>query len=68
MCSTRFFYDTQGHGRDVLRHAPQVVVMMMVEFLLGEARFDVQPTLSFSGSYVVRSVNPTSTSILEEEG
>ena len=32
-------FDTQGHGRAVLRHAPQVVVMMMVGCLLGEARY-----------------------------
>ena len=31
-------FDTRGHGRAVLRHTPQVVVMMMVGFLLGEAR------------------------------
>ena len=31
-------YDTRGRGRAVLRHAPQVVVMMTVGFLLGEAR------------------------------
>ena len=31
-------YDTQGRGKEVLRHTPQVVVMMTVGFLLGEAR------------------------------
>ena len=31
-------FDTRGHGREVLRHAPQVVVMTMVGCLLGEAR------------------------------
>ena len=30
-------FDIRGRGRAVLRHAPQVVVMMMVRFLLGEA-------------------------------
>ena len=61
-------YDTRGHGRVVLRHAPQVVVMMTVGFLLGEARSVVHPTLQLSGSYVVRSVKSASTSILVEEG
>jgi len=42
--------------------------MTTVGCLLGEARSAVQPTLSLSGSYVVRSVKPTSTSILAEEG
>ena len=65
---TLCYYDTPNRGRVVLRHAPQVVVMTMVEFMLGEARFIVQPTLTLSGSYVVRSVKPTSTSILAEEG
>ena len=32
-------FDTRGHGREVLRHAPQVVVMTMVGCLLGEARY-----------------------------
>ena len=59
---------TRGHGRVVLRHAPHVVVMTMVECLLGEARSTVQLTLSLSGSYVVRLVKSTSTSILAEEG
>ena len=68
MCSTLCFYDTRGRGRVVLRHAPHVVVMMTVGCLLGEARPIVQLTLSLSGSYVVRSVKPTSTSILAEEG
>ena len=31
-------FDTRGRGRAVLRHAPQVVVMMMVRCLIGEAR------------------------------
>ena len=31
-------FDTRGRGSVVLRHAPQVVVMTMVGFLLGEAR------------------------------
>ena len=43
-------YDTRGHGRAVLRHAPQVVVMMMVGGLLGEARSTSQPMLPLSGS------------------
>ena len=68
MCSTLCFYGTRGRGRAVLRHAPHVVVMTTVGCLLGEARSAVQPTLSLSGSYVVRSVKPTSTSILAEEG
>ena len=68
MCSTLCFYDTQGHGRAKLRHAPHVVVMTTIRYLLGEARSAVQPTLSLSGSYVVRSMKPTSTSILAEEG
>ena len=51
-----------------MRHAPHVLVMMTVGLLLGEARSAAQPMLSFSGSYVVRSVKPTSTSILAEEG
>ena len=62
------FYDTRGHGRAVLRHSPHVVVMTMIGCLLGEARSTVQTTLSLLGSYVVRSVKPTSTSILAEEG
>ena len=62
------FYDTRGRGRAVLRHSPHVVVMTTVGCLLGEARSAIQPTLSLSGSYVVRSVKPTSTSILAEEG
>ena len=68
MCSTLCFYDTRGRGRAVLRHAPHVVVMTTVRFLLGEARSVVQLTLSLSGSYVVKSVKPTSTSIVAEEG
>ena len=68
MCSTLCFYDTGGHGRAVLRHVPHVVVMTTNGFLLGEARSAVQPTLSLSGSYVVRSMKPTSTSILAKEG
>ena len=68
MCSTLCFYDTRGCGRFVLRHAPQFVVMTKVRFLLGEARSVVQSMLSLSSSYVVRSVKPTSTSILAEEG
>ena len=90
MCSTLCFYDTRGHGRAVLRHAPHVVVMTTIGYprswegraetaphvvvmttvgcLLGEARSAVQPTLLLSGSYVVRPVKPTSTSILAEEG
>ena len=31
-------YDTRGRGKEVLRHAPQVVVMMTVISLLGEDR------------------------------
>ena len=65
---TLCYDDTQGRGRAVLRHAPQVVVITMIEFLREEARSIVQSTLSLSYSYVVRSVNPTSTSILAEEG
>ena len=68
MCSTLCFYDTRGHGRAVLRHAPHVVVMTTVGFLLGEARSTVQPTLLLSGSYVVSSVKSKSTSILAEVG
>ena len=68
MCSTLCFYNTLGRGRTVLRHAPHVVVMTTVGCLLGEARSVVQSTLPLSGSYVVRSVKPTSTSILAEEG
>ena len=68
MCSALCFYDSRGHGRAVLRHAPHVVVMTTVGFLLGEARSAIQPTLSLSSSYVVRSVKLTSTSILAEEG
>ena len=68
MCSTLCFYDTRGRGRAVLRHAPHVVVMTTVGCLLGEARSTVQPTLSLSDSYVVRSVKSTSTSILADEG
>ena len=68
MCSTLCFYDTRGHGRVVQRHTPQVVVLITVRWLLGEARYTVQLTLSLSGSYVVRSVKPTSTSTLAEEG
>ena len=67
MCSTLCFY-TRGRERAVLRHTPHVVVMTTVECLLGEARSDVQLMLSLSGSYVVRSMKRTSTSILEEEG
>ena len=52
---------TRGRGRAVLRHAPHVVVMTTVGCLLGEVRSAVQPTLSLSGSYVVRSMKPTST-------
>ena len=59
---------TRGHGRAVLRHTPHVVVMTMFGCLVGEARSVVQPTLSLSGSYVVRSVKLPSTSILAEEG
>ena len=65
---TLCYYDTRGHGMVMLRHAPQVVVIKKVIWLLGEARSVVQPTLSLSGSYVVRLVKPTSTSILAEEG
>ena len=65
---TLYCDDTRGHGRAVPRHAPQVIVKMTVGCLLGEARSVVQPTLSLSGSYVDRSVKPTSTSILAEEG
>ena len=65
---TLCYYDTRGHGRVVPRHAPQVIVKMTVGCLLGEARSVVQPTLSLSGSYVVRSVKLTSTSILAKEG
>ena len=68
MCSTPCFYDTRGHGRVVLTHNPQVVVMTMVRCLLGEARSVVQPTLSLLGSYVVRLVKPISTFVLAEEG
>ena len=68
MCSTLCFYDAQSRGRAMLRHAPHVVVMTTVGCLLGEARSTVQPTLSLSGSYVVKSVKPTTTSILAEEG
>ena len=68
MCSTLCFYDTRGRGRTMLRHARHVVVMTMVGCLLGEARSTIQLTLSLSGSYVVRLVKPTSTSILVEEG
>ena len=32
MCSTLCFYDTRGHGREVLRHAPHVVVMTTVGY------------------------------------
>ena len=35
---TLWHFDTQGRGRAVLRHTPQVVVMTMVGCLLGEAR------------------------------
>ena len=52
----------------MLRHDPHVVVMTMVGCLLRDARSAVQLTLSLSGSYMVRSVNPASTSILAEEG
>ena len=65
---TLCYYDTRGRGRVMLRHTPQVFVMTTVRFLLGEVRFVVQQTSSLSGSYVVRSVKPTSTSILTEEG
>ena len=65
---TLCYDDTQGRGRVVLRDTPQVVVMTTVGCLLGEARSAVQPTLSLLGSYVVRSVKRTSTSILAEEG
>ena len=65
---TLCYYDTRGRGRVVLRYAPQVVVMTTVECLLGEARSAVQPTLSLSGSYLAKSMKPTSTSILAEEG
>ena len=65
---TLCYYDTQGRGRAMLRHAPQVVVMRMVGYLLGEARSAVQLMLSLSGSYVVGLVKLTSTSILAEEG
>ena len=68
VCSTLCFYDTRGCGRGILRHTPQVVVMTTVGFLLGKARSVVQPMLSLLGSYVVRSVKLTSTSILAEEG
>ena len=61
-------FDTRGRGKAVLRHAPQVVVMTMVGSLLGEVRSIVQSTISLSGSYVVRSVKPTSTFVLAEEG
>ena len=36
---TLCYYDTQGCGRVVLRHDPQLVVMTTVGFLLGEVRF-----------------------------
>ena len=65
---TRCFFDTCHYGRVILRQDPHVFVMTMVRFFLGEARSVVQPMLSLSGSYVVRSVNPTSTSMLAEEG
>ena len=61
-------YDTRGRGRVVLRHTPQFVVMTMIECWRGEARSIVQSTLLISGSYLVRSVKLTSTSILAEEG
>ena len=32
MCYTLCFYDTQGRGRAVLRHAPHVVVMTAVGY------------------------------------
>ena len=31
-------YDTRGHGREVPKHAPQVIVMMTIRCLLREAR------------------------------
>ena len=65
---TPCYNDTRGHGGVVLRHAPQFFVMAKDRFLLGESRSIVQPTLSLLGSYVVRWVKPTSTSILVEEG
>ena len=65
---TLCYDDTQGRGRDVMRHTTQVVVMMTIGCLLGEARYTVKLTLPLSGSYVVRSVKPTSTSILANEG
>ena len=43
-------YDTQSHGRVVLIHAPQDVVITMVIFLLGEDRSASQPMLPLSGS------------------
>ena len=60
------YYDTRGCGRAMLTHAPQVVVMKMVRFLLWEARSTVQLTLSLLGSYVARLVKLTSNSILVE--
>ena len=62
------YYDTRGCGRAMLTHAPQVVVMTTVRFLLSEARSTVQLTLLLLGSYVVRSVKLASNSILVEEG
>ena len=68
VCSTLCHYDTWVHGKIVLRHTPKFVVMVTIRCLLGEDRFVVQLTQSLLGSYVVRSVKPTSTSILAEEG
>ena len=47
---TLCYFDTRVRGREVLRHAPQVVVMMMVRCLLGEARSASYPMLPLSGS------------------
>ena len=49
-------YNTRGHGRVVLRHTPQVVVMTTVGCLLGEARSARLADATALRFYVVRLV------------
>ena len=41
------YYDTWDRGRAMVRHAPQVFMMTMVEFMLGGDRYAVTTNLRF---------------------